>query len=75
MNRMDDDLIAALHRFTCPFNMTGHPGIVLPCGFTTDRAPIVFQLIGRKFAEDILLGAGHAYQMATDWHTVHPTLG
>lgn len=73
MARIDDELIAGLHRFTCPFNMSGHPGIVLPCGFTADRTPIVFQLIGRRFAEDQLLSAGHAFQMHTDWHHVHPS--
>lgn len=72
MSRIDDDLIAGLHRFTCPFNMSGHPGIVLPCGFTPDRTPIVFQLIGRRFAEEQLLAAGHAFQANTHWHRVFP---
>ena len=74
MARMDDPLIAGLHRFTCPFNMSGHPGIVLPCGFTPDRTPIVFQLIGRRFAEDVLFAAGHAFQRSSDWHQVHPSV-
>ena len=71
MGRMDDELIAGLHRFTCALNMTGHPGVVLPCGFTPERMPIVFQLVGPHFSEDRLLSIGHAYQSATDWHEVH----
>lgn len=69
---VDDELIAGLHRFTCPFNMSGHPGLVMPCGFTTDRTPIVFQLVGRRFAEAQLFAAGHAFQQASDWHRMHP---
>lgn len=72
MARVDDGLIAGLHRFTCPFNMSGHPGIVLPCGFTNERTPIVFQLVGRRFAEASLFSAGHAFQSATAWHSVRP---
>ncbi len=72
MTRVDDELIAGLHRFTCPFNMSGHPGIVMTCGFTTQGMPIAFQLVGRHFAEDTLLAAGYAFQRATDWHRVHP---
>lgn len=72
MNTIDDALIAGLHRYTCPFNMSGHPGIVMPCGFTADRTPIVFQLVGPHFAERRLLTAAHAYQQVTEWHRVHP---
>jgi len=74
MAQIDDDLIAGLHRFTCPFNMSGHPGIVLPCGFTAQRTPIAFQFVGRRFAEELLLTAGHAFQSNSDWHRVHPAL-
>jgi amidase len=31
------------------------------------------QLIGPHLSEAALLKAGHAYQMATDWHTRRPT--
>ncbi|VTU31165.1 Glutamyl-tRNA(Gln) amidotransferase subunit A [Variovorax sp. SRS16] len=74
MQSVDDELIAGLHRFTCPFNMSGHPGIVLPCGFTQEKTPIVFQLVGRRFSEDVLFAAGSAYQRATDWHKRHPSI-
>ncbi len=68
MTAVDDALIAGLHRYTCPFNMSGHPGIVMPCGNTSDRTPIVFQLVGRYFAESELFAAAHAYQQVTAWH-------
>lgn len=69
---IDDEIIAGVHRFTCPFNMSGNPGLVMPCGQTHDRLPIVFQLVGPRFGEDRLFTAGHAYQRATNWHKQHP---
>lgn len=72
MSRIDEELIAGLHRFTCPFTMSGHPGVVLPCGFTASRTPLAFQLVGPRFGEATLLAAAHAFQQASDWHRVHP---
>jgi amidase len=74
MDRIDDDMIVALHRFTCPFTMSGHPGITMPCGFTAQRTPIAFQLVGRRFSEASLLNASHRFQTVTAWHRVHPEL-
>lgn len=75
MANIDDDLIAGLHRFTCPFNLSGHPGLVMPCGVNREGLPIVFQLVGRHFEEDLLCAAGAAYQAATDWHLRRPDGG
>jgi amidase len=66
------EMLAALLRYTCPFDMTGSPTITLPCGFTEAGLPMAFQLVGRHLAEDLLVRAGHAYQSATDWHRRHP---
>lgn len=68
MANIDDELIAGLHRFTCPFNLSGHPGIVLPCGSNAAGLPIVFQLIEPHFTEEQLIAAGGAYQSTTQWH-------
>jgi amidase len=70
----DADLLAALLRFTCPFDMTGSPTITLPCGFTEAGTPIAFQFVARHLEEDLLVRAGYAYQTATDWHRQHPAL-
>jgi amidase len=61
-------------RFTAPLNAVGAPSLTLPCGFSGDRRPVGFQLIGPLCSEAMLLKAGHAYQQATGWHTLHPTL-
>jgi len=70
----DPDLISALLRFTCPFDMTGSPTLTLPAGFTEQHTPIAFQFVARHFEEELLVRAGWAYQQATDWHRKHPDL-
>jgi len=61
-------------RFTLPFNATGSPALVIPCGTTAEGMPIAFQLVGCHLAEATLLRLGHAYQRATDWHERRPPL-
>jgi aspartyl-tRNA(Asn)/glutamyl-tRNA(Gln) amidotransferase subunit A len=60
--------------FTCFANITGIPGLALPCGFTKDTLPIGFQLLGPQLSEQLLYQVGHAYERATSWHTMHPDL-
>jgi amidase len=67
------DLPDAL-RFTSPFNMSGSPSVIMPCGFSADGLPIGFQLVGPHLSEATLLAAAHAYQQATDWHLRRPPL-
>lgn len=65
-------LIAMLQRYTCPFNMTGHPTITLPGGFTQDGMPIGFQLVAGRLGEEALVRAGAAFQSISAWHHRHP---
>jgi aspartyl-tRNA(Asn)/glutamyl-tRNA(Gln) amidotransferase subunit A len=60
--------------FTISVNLAGVPGLSLPCGFTAAGLPVGLQLIGPAFGEETLLRTGHAYQLATDWHTKRPPL-
>jgi len=60
--------------FTISVNLAGVPGLSIPCGFTGAGLPIGLQLIGPAFGEETLLRAGHAYQLATDWHEKRPPL-
>jgi aspartyl-tRNA(Asn)/glutamyl-tRNA(Gln) amidotransferase subunit A len=64
-----------LIRFTRPFNVTGHPAVSIPCGFTGEGLPIGLQIVGRPFDEATVLRVADAYQGATDWHTRRPPLG
>jgi amidase len=68
------DLIARLQEYTCPFNMTGHPTITLPGGFSATGMPIAFQLVAANLDEATLVRAGAAFQRATSWHRHHPSL-
>jgi len=43
------------HPFTFPFNLTGHPSISIPAGWTADGLPVGMQVVGRRFADRELL--------------------
>lgn len=58
--------------FTLPANLAGVPGLSLPAGFDSQELPLSLQLLGPHFSEERLLQVGHAYQQATNWHTVTP---
>ncbi|MBN8847998.1 MULTISPECIES: amidase [unclassified Sphingomonas] len=60
--------------WTLPFNVSRHPTITFPAGFSDDGLPCGAQLVGRHFAEAVLLRAAHRFQTMTDWHTRRPPL-
>ena len=49
---------------TCPFNLTGHPAMNVPCG-GHDGLPIGMELIGRHWEDATLLRAADAFEQAT----------
>jgi aspartyl-tRNA(Asn)/glutamyl-tRNA(Gln) amidotransferase subunit A len=69
-----DATLALLTKFMRPFNYLGLPSLALPCGFLANGLPVGMQLVGRPFAEDVVLRLGHAFQRATEWHTREPNL-
>jgi aspartyl-tRNA(Asn)/glutamyl-tRNA(Gln) amidotransferase subunit A len=78
-SKIEDELSASgreihLHRFTCPFNLTGQPAISLPCGFDGQGLPMGLQIVGRPFDEETVLRVAQAYEQATDWHLCRPPL-
>jgi aspartyl-tRNA(Asn)/glutamyl-tRNA(Gln) amidotransferase subunit A len=60
--------------FTYPFNMTGQPGLSVPCGFDKSGMPISLQLVGARFNDALVLQAGHAYQKAAPLTDRRPDL-
>lgn len=46
---------------TCPFDVTGHPALTVPCG-TSDGLPVGMMLAGRHWEDGTLLRAAHAFQ-------------
>lgn len=47
---------------TVPVNIAGLPGVSIPCGFTSDKLPIGFQLIGKALDEATILKAAFTYE-------------
>jgi amidase len=41
--------------YTIPFNLSGHPAVVIPIGQTTDGLPIGMQIVGKRWREMELL--------------------
>ncbi len=58
---------------TLPFNISGHPVLALPIGFS-DGLPMGMQLIGPDHAEARLCQIGDAYERATDHAVLRPSL-
>ena len=61
-----------LARLTRPFNLTGQPGVSVPCGFDSAGMPIGMQFGARPWREATALRVAHAYEQATEWHTRRP---
>jgi Asp-tRNA(Asn)/Glu-tRNA(Gln) amidotransferase A subunit family amidase len=55
-------------------NLTGHPCVVLPNGFTPAGLPTSICFIGNLFGEANILAAAKTYQDATDFHRQHPNM-
>ena len=58
-------------------NLTGHPCVVLPCGFEEQNGvatPTAATFTGRLYDETTLLALAHAFQQATDFHLRRPPL-
>jgi Asp-tRNA(Asn)/Glu-tRNA(Gln) amidotransferase A subunit family amidase len=53
-------------------NLTGHPCVVLPDGFSNAGTPTSICFIGNLFREAELLAVAKTYQDATDFHRKHP---
>lgn len=56
---------------TIAFNVTGHPALAIPCGFS-GGLPLGLQLVGRAGDEATLCQIGHAYELASDFAASKP---
>ena len=50
--------------YTVTANLVGVPGISVPCGLSSERLPIGFQLLGPYWSEPMLLKLSHGYEQA-----------
>jgi len=51
--------------FTCPFNLTGHPAVVVPLAITREGLPIGVQIVGRRWSEPALLALAKQLSLVT----------
>jgi len=54
-------------------NLTGNPQVVTKCGFV-DGVPRTIGFLGRIYEEGLPLRVALAYERATPWHKMNPTL-
>ncbi len=55
-------------------NLTGHPCVVLPNGFSEKGTPTSITFIGKLFDEGKLIAFAKKYQEATKFHKQHPPM-
>lgn len=55
-------------------NLTGHPCVVLPNGFSEKGTPTSITFIGRLFDEGRLIAFAKKYQDASEFHKQHPPI-
>ena len=55
-------------------NLTGHPAVVVPNGFTDEGSPESITFVGNLWADAACLRAAKAFQDATDFHRRVPPL-
>jgi Asp-tRNA(Asn)/Glu-tRNA(Gln) amidotransferase A subunit family amidase len=53
-------------------SLTGHPGVVVPNGFSDRHTPFSITFLGGLFQDAHALTVAHAYQRAMDFHLQYP---
>src|SRR5690606_16249310 len=79
--RQMDDVMSTFDAFITPTNssslgltnLTGHPAVALKAGFVAGL-PVEIMVTGRLYDEATMLRVALAYERATKWHTMHPTI-
>ena len=61
-------------RITRLFNPNGLPAISIPNGVSSEGMPTGLQLVGKRFADGLVVGVAHAYQQVTGWHLRRPAV-
>jgi amidase/aspartyl-tRNA(Asn)/glutamyl-tRNA(Gln) amidotransferase subunit A len=57
---------------TYPINFTGHPAASVPAGFVDEGLPVGVQIVGRRYADDVVLAASAAFERIRPWHDSYP---
>ena len=65
---------ASWYPYTHPFNLSGHPAITVPCGFTSGGLPVGLQIVGPWLADDNVLHAAACFERARPWTNKRPSV-
>jgi aspartyl-tRNA(Asn)/glutamyl-tRNA(Gln) amidotransferase subunit A len=57
-----------------PFNVTGHPALVMPTGLSRNGLPLSVQFVGRYFDEATLFKVARSWERAASTDALHPPL-
>ncbi len=60
--------------YTHPFNLTGHPAITIPNGWTGQGLPSGLQIVGPWYGDNAVLAAAAAMEAVCPWANKHPTI-
>ena len=71
-NQIADVARASWYPYTHPFNLSGHPAITVPCGFTSAGLPVGLQIVGPWLADDKVLQAAACFERARPWADRRP---
>jgi aspartyl-tRNA(Asn)/glutamyl-tRNA(Gln) amidotransferase subunit A len=65
------------YNYPAPFNLTGHPAISIPAGYTADGLPTGIQAVAPWFAEQSLIDLSAAIEELAPWSMpqIHPSIG
>lgn len=55
-------------------NLSGHPCVVVPNGFSEKGTPTSITFIGKLFDEGTIISVAKKFQDATDFHQMHPKI-
>ena len=55
-------------------NLTGHPVICFPTGFSKNNQPTGISIIGKLYDEATIIAVAKKYQDATEWNKMHPEM-
>lgn len=76
---IDGETVGDMRREWTPylslFDLTGHPALSLPAGFSNEGAPLGVQLVAPWYREDRLLRAAAAFEAAHPWPLTAPEAG
>jgi aspartyl-tRNA(Asn)/glutamyl-tRNA(Gln) amidotransferase subunit A len=49
------------------FDLTGHPAVSIPCGFTSEGLPVGLQIVGPWYRDGALLALASSFEAAKPW--------